>query len=316
MILTGSFLDGLAGDIPSQNWGAGEWAAQFDCFQAMGMDTLVIIRGLTLNHAIYPTRVATVPLVRDGMPAGYPDLAECFFSLADARGLKVFMGTYDTFYHWYRNDWRAEVESCKPFLDEAWERYRHHPSFHGWYMSHEGDERYNMPRLWRPLIEHLRRIGAAKPILISPRYAAEKYHGACPGSGQHPLTPAQHGRHLDYLLGETEGLIDHAAFMDGHCHFRDLQAFVEVTAGACAKYHVEFWANVETFDRDMPWRFPPIDWVKLKFKMDTQAPYVKKMITFEAPHFLSPYSMFPSARCLYDRYREHYLGQSVPPRLG
>jgi len=104
--------------------------------------------------------------------------------------------------------------------------------------------------------------------------------------------------------------------MDGHCHFKDLKAFVEVTAEVCAKYKVEFWANVETFDRDVPWRFPPIDWVKLKYKMDTQAPFVKKMITFEGAHFLSPYSMFPSARCLYDRYCEHYLGRTVPPRLG
>ena len=44
MMLTGTFLDGMAGDIPSQNWGAGEWKAQFDVFKAMGVDTLVMFR--------------------------------------------------------------------------------------------------------------------------------------------------------------------------------------------------------------------------------------------------------------------------------
>lgn len=158
--ITGTFLDGTAGDIPAQNWGAGEWTAQFDVFKKMGMDTLIIIRCVTSQRAIYPTRVADVPLVYNDIPKGCSDLAE-----------------------------------------------------------------------------------------------------------------------------------------------------------VCKRFDVDFWANVETFDRDMPWRFPPIDWVKLRHKIETQRPYVSKMITFEAPHFLSPISMFPSARCLYDRYGEKYLGWKVPPRI-
>jgi len=305
--ITGTFLDGMAGDIPAQNWGEKEWRAQFKLFKDMGMDTLVIINCVTDQSAIYPTRRAAVPLVFDDYPKGFPDLAEFFFTLADEHGLKMYMGLYDTYAHWLRNDWRSEVEAAIPVLEESKARYGHHPSFHGWYMSHEGDERYNMPRIWKPIMERIRAIDPAKPILISPRYAAEKYHGACVGSGQHPLTPRQHASFLDYALGEIEGLVTAAAFMDGHCHFRDLNAFAEVTAEVCARHNVEFWSNVETFDRDMPWRFPPIEWIKLRFKIETLRPYVKKMITFEAPHFLSPLSMFPSAHGLYDRYCEHYL---------
>ena len=298
--ITGTFLDGMASDIPSQNWGAAQWTAQFDVFADMGMDTLVIIRCVTEEHAIYPTAVSDAPLVYE------EDLAELFFRLADEREMRVYLGTYDTFDHWFRNDWTAEVAACLPFMDEAWERYRRHPSFAGWYMSHEGDERYNMPKIWKPLCERARQLDPSKRILISPRYAAEKYHGACVGSGAHPLNPEQHARYLEYMLDEVAGLVDEAAFMDGHCHFRDLKAFVEVTADVCRRHDVEFWANVETFDRDMAWRFPPIEWAKLRFKIETQRPYVTKMITFEAPHFLSPLSMYPSAANLYDRYREHY----------
>jgi hypothetical protein len=302
MHISGSFLDALAADIPAQNWGPKEWEAQFDVFVKMQMDTLVVIRCVTEWHAIYPSRHAKVPLVSPD------DMLELYLSLADQRRLKVYVGTYDTGLHWRCNDWRSEIEEGLPYIDEIWERYGQHPSFYGWYMSHEGDQRHDMPRIWKPLISHIKKIGAAKPILISPRYAAEKYRGPS-------LSPPQHARYTEYLLGEMEGLINHAAYMDGHCHFKDLKAYVEPTAEVCARFKIDFWANVETFDRDMPWRFPPLEWVKLKYKMDTQAPYASKMITFEAPHFLSPCSMFPSARALYDRYGEYYLGWKVPARL-
>ena len=110
--ITGTFLDGMASDIPSQNCGSAEWTAQFNIFTDMSMDTLVIIRCVTDEHAIYPTKTAAVPLV-------YDDLAELFFTLADERRMNVYLGTYDTFHHWFRNDWASEVKACLPFIDEA-----------------------------------------------------------------------------------------------------------------------------------------------------------------------------------------------------
>jgi hypothetical protein len=58
----------------------------------------------------------------------------------------------------------------------------------------------------------------------------------------------------------------------------------------------------------MPFRFPPIDWLKLRHKLEAVQPYVAKVITFEAAHFLSPYSMWESARALYRRYMEYKGG--------
>jgi hypothetical protein len=102
-----------------------------------------------------------------------------------------------------------------------------------------------------------------------------------------------------------EGLIDAFAFMDGHVDFRELESFVKATHEVFEKHGVAYWSNLETFDRDMPWRFPPIEWMKMKHKLEVVQPYVEKIITFEAPHFLSPYSMFPSAANLYQRYMDY-----------
>jgi hypothetical protein len=71
---------------------------------------------------------------------------------------------------------------------------------------------------------------------------------------------------------------------------------------------VTMWNNVETFARNMPIRFPPIDWRHLKRKMEIADPYCEKHITFEFSHFLSPNSLYPSARTLYQRYWEKIVG--------
>jgi hypothetical protein len=102
-----------------------------------------------------------------------------------------------------------------------------------------------------------------------------------------------------------EGLIDTYAFMDGHVDFNELEDYVISTYEVFKKHGISFWSNLETFDRDMPWRFPPIEWMKMKHKLEVVQPYVDKVITFEAPHFLSPNSMFPSAHKLYNRYVDY-----------
>ena len=55
----------------------------------------------------------------------------------------------------------------------------------------------------------------------------------------------------------------------------------------------------------MPIRILPIDWRNLKMKIDTaESSGIEKLITFEFSHFMSPNSRYPSARILFERYRE------------
>ena len=72
------------------------------------------------------------------------------------------------------------------------------------------------------------------------------------------------------------------------------------------KYGMECWTNIESFDRDMPIRFLPIKWEKLRLKMGlaAQAGY-RNAITFEFSHFMSPQSAYLQAGHLYDRYMEY-----------
>ena len=73
------------------------------------------------------------------------------------------------------------------------------------------------------------------------------------------------------------------------------------------RHGLRCWTNVETFDRDMPIKFPPIKWEKLLLKLQAaREAGAEKAITFEFSHFLSPNSCYPQAGHLYRRYREHF----------
>ena len=300
-IITGSFLDGVACDVPSNNWGAAEWARQFDLLKAMGMDTVIIIRVGAGESAMYKSEVLRTPLYEDD------DLVELMFRESDRTGLRMYLGLYDSTKYWRCNEWDAEIEINERLIEELWDSYQLHPSFYGWYLSHEGDMRYHQTRIWKPLVRKMKMYDATKKILVSPRYAGVKFAGP----GAPPITPEQHYKHFDFIFAEMEGLLDAAAFMDGHVEFKELEAYVQVTRDVCRKHGVAFWSNLETFDRDMPWRFPPIAWIKMKHKLEVVQAYVEKIITFEAPHFLSPLSMFPSACGLFRRYLDYLREKGI-----
>ena len=290
--ITGTFIDGVAADIPSNNWGAEEWALQFDTFKRMGIDTAIIIRVGFQDSAMYKSDVMKTTLYAE------PDLVDVVLREGERTGIDIYIGLFDTLNYWLKNDWDNEVGLNTDLIYELNERYGKRKSFKGWYMCHEGSLQTHPHRIWKPLCQVIRSFDNVRPIIVSPRYHGPKY-------SQHPVPPDVHAKHFDFLLGEMEGLISAYAFMDGHVHFKDLPAYVKATAEVFKKHGIAYWSNLETFDRDMPWKFPPIECDKMRFKLETVQDYVEKIISFEVPHFLSPYSLYPSAHTLYKRYMEY-----------
>jgi Domain of unknown function (DUF5109) len=65
------------------------------------------------------------------------------------------------------------------------------------------------------------------------------------------------------------------------------------------------WTNSESFDRDMPLKFMPIKWEKLRLKLQAaQSAGITEAITFEFSHFMSPQSAYRQAGHLYNRYKD------------
>ena len=89
--------------------------------------------------------------------------------------------------------------------------------------------------------------------------------------------------------------------------YLDLPDYLATNLKLARESGMTCWSNVESFDRDMPIKFPPIDWRKLEFKIDAaRESGIDKLITFEFSHFMSPHSMYPSAHTLFRRYCERF----------
>ena len=299
--ISGTFLDEITHDIPSQNWGRAEWRAEFEMYSQIGIDTVIIIRAGYRNRCIFQAK--SLP---DLLPV-YEDLGRTFFDLAEEFGIGVIFGIYDSGFHWHRHSWWKEVEANKPFIDEVAARYGDSSAFCGWYVCHEtGRNDTHIVELFNHLSQHCK-AALNLPVLISPFP-----QGAKQFSGSSALTLDESFDHWDRILADTRGSVDVCAFQDGQIHYQELPRFLEGIAHLGAAHGVRIWSNLESFDRDMPIKFPPADWRNLRFKLESAAAVAEKIVTFEFPHFMSPRSCYPAAHNLFRRYSE-YVGFDARP---
>jgi len=299
MKITGTFLDEITHDIPANNWGPAEWAQDFRLMKAIGIDTVILIRAGCGRIAAMPSRV----LEREvGIYPVYEDLVDLFLGLAEEDGMDFYFGTFDSVSYAPRERTIQEhLDLGRAFIDEMWERYGARAAFKGWYLTFEIARR-EPARLacLRQLGEHCKGISPHLPTLISPYIAGGKLV-------RDPVTLEEHYRDWDGILAELAHTVDIVAFQDGHVDYDVLPDFLAANSELIRKHGMAAWSNVESFDRDMPIDFPPIDWRKLWWKMQAaETAGVEKLITFEFSHFMSPQSSWPSARGLYRRYCEHF----------
>ncbi len=293
--LTGTFLDEITHDIPSQNWGVDEWRREFSLYRQIGIDTVVLIRSGYRDKCIFPSKVLP------GLLPVHDDLGRMFLDLAEEAGVSLYWGTYDSGVHWHRGSWRKEVDLNRAFVDEVVGRYGDSPAFKGWYMTHEtSKDDSHIIEIFNGIGRHCK---SAKdlPVLISPYPQGTKQFDV-----HSSFTLDESLEHWGRIFGETEGAFDICAFQDGQIQYRELPAFLRGMRALGDRHGLTTWSNVECFDRDMPIKFPPADWRYLRLKMEAASETAEKLITFEFAHFMSPHSCYPAAQNLFERYRKHF----------
>jgi len=113
-----------------------------------------------------------------------------------------------------------------------------------------------------------------------------------------------HMEEWDQVFKRLEGLVDIVAFQDGHVPLEYLPDYLAANRELATKRGIASWSNVESFDRDVHIKFPPIDFRKLRYKMEqADKAHMSKLITFEYSHFMSPHADHPAARALNRKYR-------------
>ena len=303
--ITGTFLDEISHDIPHQNWGEREWDADFKYMKAIGIDTVIVIRSGYRKFITYPSAY----LLKKGCYKPSVDLIDLFLRLADIYNMKFYFGLYDSGHYWDTGDMSHEIRDNRYVIDEVWKSYGHHKSFKGWYISTE------ISRKTKGAIETFHTIGKQckdisnnLPVFISPWIDGKK--AVMPTEGltkEQAVSVEEHEREWNEIFDGIHDVVDACAFQDGHIDYDELDMFFSVNKKLADRYGMQCWTNAETFDRDMPIRFLPIKFDKLRLKLEAaKRCHYDKAITFEFSHFMSPQSAYLQAGHLYDRYKEYF----------
>ncbi|MDR1624371.1 MAG: DUF4434 domain-containing protein [Tannerellaceae bacterium] len=306
--ITGTFLDEISHDIPHQNWGEKEWDMDFQHMKNIGIDTVIMIRSGYRKFITYPSGY----LLKKGCYMPSTDILDMYLRLADKHGMKFYFGLYDSGKYWDTGDLSWEIEDNKHVIDEVWENYgSKYKSFGGWYISGEiSRQTKGAIDAFHTMGKQCKDISNGLPTFISPWIDGKK---AVMGSNTGKLTREEsvsvreHEREWGEIFAGIHDVVDACAFQDGHIDYDELDAFFEVNKKLADKYGMQCWTNAESFDRDMPIRFFPIKFDKLRMKLEAakRAGY-DKAITFEFSHFMSPQSAYLQAGHLYNRYKEYF----------
>lgn len=310
MKITGTFLDEISHDIPHQNWGVKEWRQDFEHMKAIGIDTVILIRSGYRKFITYPSAY----LIREHRCYKPPvDLVKLFLELADELDMNFYFGLYDSGLYWDTGNMQHEIDSNRFVIDEVWKQYGHHKSFKGWYLSMEISRKTKgATEAFRTLGLQCKQVSNGLPTLISPWIDGKKAVMAASAtlSKEQAVSLKEHEQEWSEIFDGVKGAVDAVAFQDGHIDYHELDDFFAVNKQMADRFGLQCWTNAESFDRDMPIKFLPIKFEKLRLKLEAakRAGY-DKAITFEFSHFMSPQSSYLQAGHLYNRYKEYIEAQ-------
>ncbi len=306
--ITGTFLDEISHDIPHQNWGEKEWDADFAHMKAIGIDTVIMIRSGYRKFITYPSEYL---VKKHGCYRPSVDLLEMYLRLADKYKMKFYFGLYDSGKYWDTGDLSWEIEDNKYVIDEVWQKYgTKYKSFQGWYISGEiSRQTKGAIGAFHAMGKQCKDVSGGLPTFISPWIDGKKAVQAAGSalSKEQAVSVEEHEREWSEIFAGIHDVVDAIAFQDGHIDYDELDAFFTVNKKMADKYGMKCWTNAETFDRDMPIKFLPIKFDKLRMKLEAAARAgYDKGITFEFSHFMSPQSSYLQAGHLYNRYKEYF----------
>lgn len=290
--ITGTFIDDITYDIPSSNWTMEEWEKDLDYMQSVGIDTLVFIRGGFEGKTIFPSE--------HFMYFKKYDFLGFILKEAETRRMKVFIGLYISNLTWNEGDATEELRQNRIFVDEVLKKYSVYSSFYGWYIPHEASHNvYNVGRVIKNLAALVKDRSPEKKTLVSPFFRSSVV-------SDKPFSPERFLDEWNYLYDSFDKDLDICAFQDGTAPINEFKEYLDCAKTLCDKHNITLWSNTEGFERDPRFVYYPIPFELMQTKLEMTKPFVEKTIMFEFSHFLSPQSIYPSARNLFNLYKQYY----------
>ena len=118
------------------------------------------------GRAFYPSE-----LFPERVPITAVDPLEAVMAAADKNGMNVFMSV--GLYAWFDFS-KGSLEWHKKVAEELWNKYGHHPSFYGWYISEEQDgglgtdqDRKDIVEFFKEFKAYVYQFAPEKPIMLA-----------------------------------------------------------------------------------------------------------------------------------------------------
>ncbi len=283
---------------------ASQWAEMIDAQDKLGMNILVV-QTVYHNPAMYAHKhtmerdgYTGVPFYPSALYPGRADIAardplEDVMAQADKRGVNVFVGI--GMYAWFDFSkeslkWHEEVAK------EIWEKYGHHPSFYGWYISEEQDgglgtdeDKKNIVEFFKGFKKYIRQYTPEKPVML----ATNSFHLKGAESTYSELL-----KHLDILC------------TFGFSRMPDTELPGEESAALLQKWCDEagahFWLDLEAFNFEGDNALVPKSFPEIQSEINS-ARHFEKIICYQFPGlFSSPeMSIKPGGKPTVDLYIEY-----------
>ena len=166
-----------------------QWQELIQAMHDCGMKTVVIQDVFNNDVYRYDNNIATEgyagrayypsKLYPGRMPITAKDPIEAILSKADELEMSVFLGVGLYIWHYYPPE---SLEWHKNVADELWERYGHHSSLYGWYISEEGPgdlaccaketddiklQSQNIINFYRGFRKHVNKYAPDKPVMAA-----------------------------------------------------------------------------------------------------------------------------------------------------
>jgi len=260
---------------------AADWRELVAAMHESGQDVLVITMMFqNLTHrgrhrietdgyqgkAYFPSK-----LFPGRMPIACEDPLEAILTEADRLGMHVLPGVGNYAFFDYTP---ASLQWCKQVAAELWERYGHHRSFYGWYLSHEKHgslgsqaEREEIVAFFAEFTPFVRALAPDKPVLLAPNSFGYGSEGAV--EAYKKLLP-----HLDIICpfgyhrmpardmtGEQAAELMQRLCDQAGCHlWMDLESFVFGPGGSLLPRPIDGlvsdFTRLENFEKILHYQFP------------------------------------------------------------
>jgi hypothetical protein len=254
------------------------------------------------------------------------DRLEMILSLADQRGMRVYIGSLQTWADWTTGaEFVALREYNRRVAQEVLDHYGHHPSLEGWYFTQEiwmnwvkfyGSGYYGTALL-RDFITDMQTLDPTKPVCAAVVFKKDAYY-SMPG-----LTPEELQTVTTSFLAATQLPIlmpqDGAGAEAGAPPLTELPSYFQAlkNAAVSAAVGTVLWGTVETFtavpnlSND---RYPPASAMRVQEQVNATRPYVTGYVNWIFGNDMSPQATYypVEATGLNRDYQSRFRPSAVP----